>query len=341
MFARVMTLFLAVLLAACGGRDARAPFTDSRIPPSLAAADWPPDGWTWGLIRSGAAPPQRYGVAGPDGVSRGQVLILPGYGEAAEDEYRLARSLTRRGYVVWVLDGAGQGGSGRLSGVRDLGHLDDFDGDVAAVRAMIDQALPSDTPGPVILVASSTASDIALQSLQRGATIAGLVLLAPTRRPPTTGAPSPDQSTITWARRLFLSHLRARGQVGWSSMGPRLRPGLAPQTQQAWRAANPDLRMGGPSYGWLAAFKDLQASVARDGLAGVQAPGLILGPENDLTADSVLRDDLCRALPRCVQGAFLGQEDADRRIVSFVETLTVQQEVTPGGHGLPKAPAGG
>ncbi|HEY2661640.1 MAG TPA: alpha/beta hydrolase [Caulobacteraceae bacterium] len=340
MFARVVTIFLALLVAACGDHDARAPFTDSRIPPSLAAADWPPEGWTWGLVRSGDAPPQRYGMAGPDAVPRGQTLILPGYGEAAEDYYRLARALTARGYVVWVLDGAGQGGSGRISGTRDLGHLDDFEGDIANIGAMIDKALPSDTPGPVILVASSSAGDLALRRLQRGANVTGLVLLAPTRRAPTTGANLPTRNNVLWARRLLLGRLRAHGQAGWSSVGPHREPGLAPQTYQAWRQANPDLRMGGPSYDWLAAFEDLQAQVNRDGLGGVRAPSLILGSTDSPKTDSDLRDRLCRGLPRCFQRAFSGQDDADRQIVSFVETLTVQGLVTPGAHSLPKARAG-
>jgi lysophospholipase len=64
-----------VELATRGGeRDA---FLDSRPPPGLAQRFYPPAGWAWGLIQLGDGPAQRYGVSGPAGAPRAEVLILP------------------------------------------------------------------------------------------------------------------------------------------------------------------------------------------------------------------------------------------------------------------------
>ena len=50
---------LFLLLTGCGGADDRAPFAESRIPPSLGPRFWAPEGWAWGLIKLGDEPAQR------------------------------------------------------------------------------------------------------------------------------------------------------------------------------------------------------------------------------------------------------------------------------------------
>lgn len=268
------------------------------------------------------------------------MLILPGYGQAAEDQYRLARALIAERFVVWVLDGAGQGGSGRSSGTRDLGQVSDFNPDLAALKAMIERVVPNDTPGPLILVAQGEAAPIALRRLQLSAAATGVVLLDPGQSDPIAGPPPSDQA-IAWARRVGLGHLRASGGAPWRGDAPEIGAALAPATHRAWRAANPDLRMGGPSYDWLAAYHALNAQVQAQGLGGVGIVSLVLGPAQSSKASADLRDHLCRALPRCVQQRSDGQDQADQQVVSFAETLAVQGMVTPVSHSLPKpAPRG-
>ena len=86
-----------------------------RQPPAAWARlrpDWPPQGWAWGLIQLGAAPPQRYGVGAPATVPRAQVLILPGYGDFAEVDFPQASALIAQGDTVWTC--SGRRGPGRL-----------------------------------------------------------------------------------------------------------------------------------------------------------------------------------------------------------------------------------
>ena len=320
MFRRGVTLALALLLVACGGSQDRDPFTDSRIPPSLGPRDWPPPGWTWGLIQVGEAPPQRYGVAAPDAPPRAQVLILPGYGAAAEDEYHLADALIDHGDAVWVLDGAGQGGSGRLLSSRDLGHLTSFDGDLTAIEQMIALVIRPQPGTPLIVVADTTSSLLALRRMQLGAPgIAGLALRAPTRAAP-DGARS-DGPIASGALRLGLTTLRAPGTGGWSRDGPEIDSGLDGQTAHAWRLANPDLRMGGPSLGWMTAFAKLTADLDTARFSLISTPTLILRHPTATAADLDWSDRLCRALPRCVQSGAPTQTAEEAQIAAFADTL--------------------
>ena len=57
--------------------------------------------------------------------------------------------------------------------------------------------------------------------------------------------------------------------------------------------------MGGPSFGWIAAFDELLGAVRASSLKSVQTPVLLLSdpaaPASQRTEDA----GLCRALPRC------------------------------------------
>jgi lysophospholipase len=68
----------------------------------------------------------------------------------------------------------------------------------------------------------------------------------------------------------------------------------------AWAEANPSLRMGGPSLGWMAAFFDA-SETARGSASRVATPTLTI----TAGADSASRE-LCLAMPACQEVAVAG-----------------------------------
>jgi lysophospholipase len=253
-----LTVALTAALAACRREDVRAPFTDSRSPPGLEARFQPPAGWTWGLIQVGRAPAMRYGVSAAVGAPRGQVLILADYGHPAETWFETAGELNRRGLAVWVLEAAGQGGSGRWTAPRDLGHARGFAADVAAVRALAGQAVRA---RPLTVVADGSSAAVGLLALKSGSRVDRLLLSAPR-----------FERGSKWGNRLArLGFARWRAGPGWRRGSPDdLLSGLATDPQrsrlrQAWQLANPDLRMGSPTFGWrYAAAEAAKASGATE-----------------------------------------------------------------------------
>ena len=293
----ILALSAAGLLTGCRVPDPRAPFTDTRPPPGLATRFYPPHGWAWGLIRAGKAPPARYGVSAPAGRQRADVLILASYGEPAEVWFETAADLNARGDVVWVLEPTGQGGSGHYALPRDLVHAPSLAPDVEAVAAM---AVGFIGRRPLILIASPTAGPVAVRALERGLQPDGVVLVSPVL------TPAPGRALLM--RSLGLGGVRAAGGSAWSRQGPDDRAlGLTHDAERgrlrlAWQTANPDLRSGGPSWAWRAAFANLQARAADGSMQAVAAPVLVTAPSGQARAAA----NLCRRLRHCMVRSFAG-----------------------------------
>ena len=303
----VLPLLASLLLAACGGRDLRAPVAESVAPPSLTPRFFPPEGWAWGQLKAGDAPAQRYGVAAPAVTPKAQVLILPGYGESAEAWFETAGQLVAAGYTVWILERAGQGGSGRYAWPRDLGHAPSFDDDVAVTRALAVSFIPRDARQPLIVIAHGAGAIVALQAAEAGMPVDGLVLSGADFDPPA------QPKVSVWASRLGLTAIRAPGGGAWTKDGPdafalkQTHDARRGGIQLSWQIANPDLRMGGPSLGWLGAATDANGKAqARASSSG--APVMMLSPGVDRLASSAARTRVCHALPHCteqkLEGAF-------------------------------------
>jgi lysophospholipase len=283
-----------LLLTGCRVEDARAPFTDSRIPPGLEQRFYPPDGWAWGLIKVGKAPAARYGVCAPPMRPRADVLILTGHGEPAEEWFETARALGASGYVVWVLEPIGEGGSARWALPRDLRHASSLEPDAAAAKAMGQKIVGR---RPLIVLASQTSAPTALAALASGLQADGLILSSPTLAP-AAPPPSPRDSLML---NLGLGGFRAPGAAGWKRDGPDDRAlGLTHdiargRVRLAWQMANPDLRMGGPSLSWQSAFAAAASQAQAPGAVRLTVPTLVLAP-------TAVMDDgrrICLRLNQC------------------------------------------
>ncbi len=301
---------LLLLLAACGAGDGRAPFVESRIPPSLSPRFWAPDGWAWGLLKVGDAPAQRYGVSSTPITPQAQILILSGYGESAEVWFETARDLNVRGYSVWVLERSGQGGSERYVQPRDLGHAPSFKDDIAAVKTLSRMITAAAPDAPLILMGHAEGALVAIAAVEQGAPAEGLILSSPA-----LAGDGLVDSSRTWLVRVGLGRLPSGWGQGWKRYAPDARArGLTADrwrgaVQLAWQTTNPDLRMGGKSLGWLAAFRTTSRA-AEAGLPGLKTPALLLTGDADTVAAPAAQARLCKALSGCALTSFKGGRHA-------------------------------
>ena len=281
---------LLLLLAACNREGATGPFAESRTPPDLGPRFFAPEAWAWGYVQVGEAPPQRYGVATTWRVPRAVVVISPGYGETAETWFETVRALTRAGYSVWVLDRAGQGGSGRLTLPRDLGYAKSFDPDVAALKSLVRVVIRPRPGTPLILLGHADGAVVVLRAAETGLVADGLVLSSPG-----LGIAAPARAGLPG-----LDRLPGPGWRPWSRSDPDDRArGLTHDpwrgaVTQAWRTANPDLRMSQPGPAWRRALAKASAEAQADA-PRVRAP--VLMPTAGTPSAPVAA--LCAAIPAC------------------------------------------
>ena len=212
-------------------------------------------------------------------------------------------------------------GRAARSAPRDLGHVDSFQPDVDAVGAMIRQTIRPSPDTPLVLVAEGTAAPVALRSLQASSQgAAGLVLV----RPSLSGPIAVDPRLTSWAARLHLGSIRTPGGSGWTHDAATLDIATDRGRRLAWQAANPDLRMGDPSLGWLAAFDDLTRALEAAGWSRVTVPVLILTPRGGGDLDWA---PICRAMPHCTLEGL--PKDPTAREIAFVETFVPKNAPVP------------
>ena len=326
----------ALLLTACSPGEEREALEDSRPPPSLAERFQAPDGWAWGRLAPPEGPQLRYGVAAPAGqAARGDVLILPAYGEPAEVWFETSRDLMAAGWRVWTLERAGQGGAGRFLQPHDLGHSRGFDADAEAVRALIGQVI---RPGgdDVVLLGAGDGAIVALLAVQAGADVDRLVLSAPAFTP--LAEAKPWEASLG---RIGLGRLPSLAWRPWSRDEPQAASPLGADPRRRalshrWQIANPDLRLTGPSLGWRAAF-ELAREDALSTPGAAAKPTLILAPEpaGAETTAFCSRAPACEvvALPGPSQAPHLEQDSIRslwfERLSSFLAEPGAEVAVTP------------
>jgi lysophospholipase len=266
--------------------------TPARIPPGLATRYFPPPGWTWSYLPAADGPPIRYGVGTPPRAVRGAVLILPGFGEPAEVWFETARELIDNNYAVWLLDLAGQGGSGRWADPPDKAHLPSMEPNLTALRTAITEVVRP-TGAPLVMMGSGLGAQVALRAAGEGLPgVEAVILSAPALSPwrgPTPGPLAQGLSLIGFSRTY------ATGQGDWKSADSRASyPGTRAAVPQAWMRANPELRTGGVTWGWIKAYSD-SASAARS----TQTLERVALPVMMLDGGDGAGRDACQRMPKC------------------------------------------
>lgn len=247
--------------------------------------------------------------------ARGSILFLPGRGDAYEKYLETLDHWHGLGWRVTASDWRGQAGSGRLGKDAVTGHIADFAtwvDDLAQLWA----AWQAETPGPHVLAAHSMGGHLALRALaERRVDPQAVVLVAPMLGlQPGWLPPS-----------LALAGARVMGALGdprrpawkWEE-----KPGVPPADrvdllthdaaryadEMYWRDTRPELAMGPPSWGWLAAALASIGRLERRGLLeAVATPVLLVATTADRLVAFAAIERAARRLPHAELARF-GEE---------------------------------
>ncbi|MFT3977978.1 MAG: alpha/beta hydrolase [Sphingomonas bacterium] len=249
------------------------------IPAGASISQWTtPDGWS---LRRFDWP--------AEGAPRGAILFQGGRGDVFEKYLETFGHWHDAGWTIASFDWRGQGGSGRLSPDPNVGHATDFAPWIADLAAFW---RAWDAPGPRFLMGHSMGGHLVLRALvERAVEPAAAVLVAPM-----LGLRSPVGSWLGTKVSWLMSHVGNPARAAWKG---HERPGaqLDRQTllthdasryadEEYWYAEKPEIRLGPPSWSWLAqAFAGTRALERDARLASLRVPILMLVAEADGLVD--------------------------------------------------------
>jgi lysophospholipase len=254
-------------------------------------------------------------------------VLLQGQTEFIEKYAEVIGELNTRGYTVATFDWRGQGGSQRLladplkSYVRDFAQFDDD------LQSFLEQVVRPLSDKPPIALAHSMGAHILLRTLHdKPDAIRAAVLTAPMLAISTRGYPG-------WLTRFvtaLYSGLGFGGDFAWgmAARDPYL---ITFDTQlvtsdaarfaraQDFLKAHPDLRLAGPTWGWIeAAYRSMTRVNASGYAEAIRAPVLICGAGKDRI---VLTDPERAFAARTPRGEFLDLAQSEHEILMETDSI--------------------
>ncbi|MFC1515748.1 alpha/beta fold hydrolase [Thermodesulfobacteriota bacterium] len=251
----------------------------------------------------------RYGIWHPENKKRtGSIILLGGRGEFMEKYAETIEDLNRRGYRVYSFDWRGQGLSTRMLENRHKGHVGKYEDYLSDLDIFIRDIVKPEAVSPIILLAHSMGAHIALRYIHdHPGVIERAVLTAPMIDILTTPSLRRPAEFITRVlTKVGIGHVYTVGSGDYSP--PRVKFEGNRLTSDPERfmdapsaiAENPDLAIGGVTFGWISATFDSIHILNNPGYAAeIKTPILIVSAGEDRIVSIDAQREICALIPDC------------------------------------------
>jgi len=237
---------------------------------------------------------------------KGSILLLSGRREFMEKYLETIEELNQEGFDVYSLDWRGQGLSSRILANRHKGFIDDYDVYIYDLNMFITKIVMPESVHPLIIIAHSMGGHIALRFMHDHPDLADMAVLT---------SPMIDIFASSLSRRFVKLITRMAIKTGFSHSytigsgdytvekfkGNELTsdPVRFADTQNAI-IKNPDLALGGVTYGWLTAtLKSIDILTQPGFAAKITTPILMVIAGNDKIVSTNAQKQFCTMLPNC------------------------------------------
>jgi lysophospholipase len=268
---------------------------DAQVPAG-AEAEW---------VRGAGGAKIRAAIFRPEGRPRGSVVLSGGRAEFIEKYYEIIQEFTARGLVVLAHDWRGQGLSSRDLADRLKGHAAGYKSYLADYQAVLG-AFEDRLPRPWIAVGHSMGGCLTLLALAHGERrFAAAMLSAPMLGIRTGKVPRYKARLAAGLQSLLGRAARyVNGQPG-DPFGTDFEANILTHDRARFLrscglvAAEPQLAIGGPTWGWLDFALRATAYLARpERLRSITIPVVILQAEDDRLVDNAAQGAAARHLPQ-------------------------------------------
>ena len=239
---------------------------------------------------------------------RGTIVLLGGRSEFIEKYKEIVDQLLARNLDVATLDWRGQGLSDRMLPNRHKGYVGSYDDYLQDLTYFMDRYVPQQEGKPVMILAHSMGGHIALRYLHDNPGRVGKAVLTS----PLIDIAGPTLLTQTMkmvvhiaAKSGFKKHYATRANDFDSSKkrfaGNRLtRDPYRFQKTIQMIANNPDVAIGGVTFGWLnATFNSIRYMMGDGYLESIATPLLIVSAGADEIVSVAAQKKACRRIPDC------------------------------------------
>ncbi|MGB8366291.1 MAG: alpha/beta fold hydrolase [Rhizomicrobium sp.] len=259
--------------------------------------------------------------AAPDKAPRGVCVLLGGQTEFLEKYQEVAGELSARGFTVAALDWRGQGASERLVPEPLKAHVGDFAEYDVDLAAFFDQIVRPLTDKPPLALAHSMGGHILMRALHdRPGLFAAAVVTAPMLRALTRGYPRLLARAACYTQNMlgrqqdWVWGMETRDPLKITFEDNLVTSDRARYARNtALLVARNDIRLAGPTWGWLGAATRSMGCVTAKGYAEtIETPVLIVGAGRDRIVDTQAAREFA---PRLPHGAYLEIADAEHEIL--------------------------
>jgi lysophospholipase len=225
----------------------------------------------------------------PSKTMRGSLLFLGGRGDIIEKYLESMAHWHDEGWHVTAFDWRGQGGSGRLSADRHVGHAQSFAPWINDLATVFDR-LRAKQSGPHVIIAHSMGGHLVLRALiENRIAPDAVVLIAPMLGFDTK--PLPNAVAAWVAERMC--RMGSPERAAWKKnekpvLGNVSRQSLLTNHNERyedelwWKQQHPELELGPPSWSWVAeAYRSTRAAAEPGVMEAVTTPVLLIGTDGD------------------------------------------------------------
>lgn len=265
-----------------------------------------PSGGTVGFFDAGANDQIRYAFWERKG-AKATILLLTGFNEFIEKYYEVVGDLLERGYSVFAMDWRSQGLSTRPLSNRHKIYVETFEQYLSDLHRYVETVVRKKAVGPLFILAHSMGGHIALRYIHdHPQPFTGAFLCAPM-----------VDIRLGFGRKTLAKLLTAIAMkfgysgdyiLGVGDYGPKRKKfdgnilTSDPERFAACHASiedNPDLAMGGPTYGWTAAAQRSIQILAGPGFPeAIKTPVFIVGAGDDRLVSTPAQNRLAKRMPK-------------------------------------------
>jgi len=258
---------------------------------------------------------------------RGYCAVFSGQTEFLEKYLEVIDELASRGFAGAALDWRGQGGSTRTLADPLKAHVGDFAEYDADLSVFMDEVVRPAAAAPPIALAHSMGAHILLRALHRQpGEFAAAVMAAPMLRTHARGYPRWLVRTICAAHHFAgFSNEWVWGMQKRDPLCVPFEDNLVTSDRSRFARARlllveqSDIRLAGPTWGWLEAAHRSMARMAAPGFAeAITTPCLLFGAGRDRIVETGAVREFARRLPR---GRYVEIPEAEHEILMESDSI--------------------